>query len=44
VTRGEVERTVTDYEAWYRVPCCDPLWHGAGKVADAIIKRFLGTK
>jgi len=44
MTRDEIERIVTEYESRYRVPCCDPLWHGAGKVADAVISRFLAKK
>ena len=41
LTRGEVESTVRDFEARFGVPCCDPLWHGADKVAAEIERRFL---
>ncbi len=41
MTRGEVESTVRDFEARFGVPCCDPLWHGADKVAAEIERRFL---
>ena len=30
-----------DFEKRFGVPCCDPLWHGASKVAAAIIDRFV---
>lgn len=41
MTRDEVEATVRDFEARFRVPVCDPLWHGADKVAAEIERRFL---
>ncbi|HKZ60738.1 MAG TPA: DUF1611 domain-containing protein [Candidatus Thermoplasmatota archaeon] len=41
MTRAEVDKTVREYEARFGVPCCDPLWHGADKVAAEIERRFL---
>ncbi len=41
MTPDQVESTVRDYEARFGVPCCDPLWHGADKVAREIERRFL---
>lgn len=41
MTRADVERTVKAYEARFGIPTCDPLWHGAGKVAKAIVDRFV---
>lgn len=41
LTRAQVESTVREYEARFGVPCCDPLWHGADKVALEIERRFL---
>lgn len=41
MTREQVEETVRKYEARFHVPTCDPLWHGAGKIADEIERRFL---
>lgn len=36
MTRDEVERTVQEWEAKYRIPTADPLWHGCGKYVKAI--------
>lgn len=41
MTREQVEATVRDYEARFGVPTCDPLWHGADKVAAEVERRFL---
>jgi uncharacterized NAD-dependent epimerase/dehydratase family protein len=41
LTRAQVEETVRQYEARFHVPCCDPLWQGAGKIAAEIERRFL---
>jgi uncharacterized NAD-dependent epimerase/dehydratase family protein len=43
MTRDEVDRTVSEYESRFHIPCCDPLWHGADKVAREIERRFLKT-
>jgi len=40
MTRKEVERKIAEYESKYKVPACDALVDGTGKIADAIIKRF----
>lgn len=40
MTRKQVEEKIAEYEEKYGVPACDPLVDGAGKIADAIIKRF----
>ncbi|MGQ0797166.1 MAG: DUF1611 domain-containing protein [Methanobacteriota archaeon] len=36
MTRGEVERTVAEWEATHRLPTADPLWHGCEKFVTAI--------
>jgi len=36
MTRDEVEETVRSYEARYRLPTADPLWHGCGKFVERI--------
>ncbi len=36
MTRDEVEVTVRDYEAKYKLPTADPLWHGCRKFVDRI--------
>ncbi len=41
MTREQVEATVREYESRFNVPACDPLWHGADKVAAEIERRFL---
>jgi uncharacterized NAD-dependent epimerase/dehydratase family protein len=40
MTRDEVKRKITEYERKYKVPACDALVDGTGKIADAIIKKF----
>jgi len=40
MTRADVEKKIAEYEKTYRVPACDALVDGTGKIADAIIKRF----
>jgi uncharacterized NAD-dependent epimerase/dehydratase family protein len=41
MTKKEVDLVVREYESRFNVPTCDPLWHGAGKVAREIERRFL---
>lgn len=36
MTRDEVEGTVRSYEARYKLPTTDPLWHGCEKFVDRI--------
>ena len=36
MTREQVEATVTEYEAKYRMPTADPLWHGCEKFVERI--------
>lgn len=36
MTRDEVEETVRSYEARYKLPTADPLWHGCEKFVDRI--------
>ncbi len=36
MTHEQVEETVKEYEARYRLPTADPLWHGCGKFVDRI--------
>jgi len=36
MTRDEVEATVRAYEAKYKLPTADPLWHGCAKFVDRI--------
>jgi uncharacterized NAD-dependent epimerase/dehydratase family protein len=38
--RDDVERIVQEYERKFKVPCCDPLWHGVGKIVEAIQMRM----
>jgi uncharacterized NAD-dependent epimerase/dehydratase family protein len=40
MTRKQVEAKIAEYEKKYGIPACDPLVDGAGKIADAIIKKF----
>ncbi len=44
MTRAEVEQKIKEYEKKYGVPACDALVDGAGKIADAIIRRFFSKK
>ena len=44
MTRKQVERKIAEYEKKYGIPACDPLVDGAGKIADAIVKRFFTRK
>jgi len=44
MTRAEVEQKIKEYEKKYGVPACDALVDGMGKIADAIIKRFIQKK
>ena len=44
MTRKQVEEKIAEYEARYGIPACDPLVDGAGKIADAIVKRFFPKK
>ncbi len=41
MTREQVDATVREYEARFHVPTCDPLWHGADKIAAEVERRFL---
>ena len=40
MTREEIDATVNAYEATYRLPTCDPLWHGVGKLVAAVTTRL----
>lgn len=40
MTREEVDAIVVEYEERFRLPTCDPLWHGAGKVVEAVRARL----
>ena len=40
MTREQVLERIAEYEETYGIPVCDPLVDGAGKIADAIIKKF----
>ena len=40
MTRDEVEGTVQEWEARYRLPAADPLWHGCDKFVS-VIKSML---
>ena len=40
MTRREVERKIAEYEKKYKVPACDSLVDGTGKIAEAIIRKF----
>jgi len=40
MTREEVEAMVDEWEKTYRLPTCDALWHGCGKIASAIKKMM----
>jgi len=44
MTRKQVEKKIAEYEKRYGIPACDPLVDGAGKIADAIEKRFFTKK
>lgn len=44
MTRKQVEAKIAEYEERYGVPACDPLVDGAGKIADAVIRRFFWKK
>ena len=39
-TREGIDAIVRDYEARYRLPVCDPLWHGVDKLVAAIRARL----
>jgi uncharacterized NAD-dependent epimerase/dehydratase family protein len=36
MTHEQVEATVAEYEAKYKLPTADPLWHGCGKFVERI--------
>ncbi|MFC3050687.1 N-acetyltransferase DgcN [Kordiimonas pumila] len=40
MTVEEVEKAVIEIEAETGLPCCDPIRHGAGKIADNMQKLF----
>jgi len=44
LTRKQVEKYIRQYERKYKMPACDPLVDGPGKLADAIMKRFFSGK
>jgi len=44
MTRKQVEKKIAEYEREYKVPACDPLVDGTGKIADAIVKKFFSKK
>ena len=39
MTRPQVDAAVREYETRYRLPTCDPLWHGVDKVVAAVRPR-----
>lgn len=41
LTREQVEKHIAEYEDRYKIPACDPLVDGTGKIADAIIRRYI---
>jgi len=36
MTREQVDVTAKEYESRYRLPTCDPLWHGVDKLVAAV--------
>lgn len=44
MTRRQVEQKISEYESRYGIPACDPLVDGAGKIADAIVRKFFSKR
>ncbi len=40
MSREHVDATVREYEATFKLPTCDPLWHGVDKVVAAVRARL----